>query len=244
MIEKRGDGPYFRLGVPPLHALKHCRKPQTFSSIWCLASSRLGVVWAFFTILKLFQMKIVTSWDVVQLGHKATILKMWGWVLVGCGQQRLSEPSCPNSEEDKCKARPDWGQGVAWQGCHGDGAGLDREGMLNEAIVWPKWSTPHKEWHIQTVIQAHCCGGPAERCRSAVYPTESTTHQTQRQRELDLRTWSPDSSRKQYWPGGTFETLQWLLDQCKHHWTGPTENGCSSSPLELQCFVLSSGGNT
>lgn len=30
------------------------------------------------------------------------------------------------------------GQGVARQGCHGDGADLDREGMLNEAIVWPK----------------------------------------------------------------------------------------------------------
>lgn len=56
---------------------------------------------------------------------------------LGWGQQWLSKPSCPNSE-DKCKAGPDWGQGVAWQGCHGDGAGLEREGMLNEAIVWPK----------------------------------------------------------------------------------------------------------
>lgn len=56
---------------------------------------------------------------------------------LGCGQQWLSKPSCPNSE-DKCKAGPDWGQGVAWQGCYGDRAGLDREEMLNEAIVWPK----------------------------------------------------------------------------------------------------------
>lgn len=88
---------------------------------------------------------------------------------LGCGQQWLSKPSCPNSE-NKCKARPGWGQGVAWQGCHGDGAGLGREGMLNEAIVWPKWSTPHKEWHIQTVIQAYCCDGPTECCRSTFIP--------------------------------------------------------------------------
>lgn len=30
------------------------------------------------------------------------------------------------------------GQGVAWQECYGDGAGLNKVGMLNEAIVWPK----------------------------------------------------------------------------------------------------------
>lgn len=126
---------------------------------------------------------------------------------LGWGQQWLSKPSCPNSE-DKCKAGPDWGQGVAWQGCHGDGAGLEREGMLNEAIVWPKWSTPHKEWHIQTVIQAYCCGRPAECCRSTIYPTGSTTHQRawcenmkhwhQQEQQETIQTWGtfpPNNSR-------------------------------------------------
>lgn len=122
---------------------------------------------------------------------------------LGCGQQWLHKPSCPNSEEDKCKAGPDWGQGVARQGCHGDGAGLDREGMLNEAIVWPKWSTPRKEWHIQTAIQAYCCGGPAECCRSTVYATQPTRYQTE-------RAWSENMK---LWPAGKFppQTIQGLL---------------------------------
>lgn len=55
----------------------------------------------------------------------------------GWGQQWPSKASCPNNR-NKCKVRPDWGQGVAWQGCYGDGAGLSKVGMLNEAIVWPK----------------------------------------------------------------------------------------------------------
>ena len=45
----------------------------------------------------------------------------------GCGQQWLPEPSCPG-REDKCKAGPDWGQGVAGQGCHGDGAASIEQG--------------------------------------------------------------------------------------------------------------------
>lgn len=56
---------------------------------------------------------------------------------LGWGQQWPPKASCPNNK-NKCKVRPDWGQGVAWQGCHGDGAGLNKVGMLNEAIVWPK----------------------------------------------------------------------------------------------------------
>ncbi len=122
---------------------------------------------------------------------------------LGCGQQWLSKPSCPNSE-DKCKAGPDWGQGVAWQGCHGDGAGLGREGMLNEAIVWPKWSTPHKEWHIQTVIQAYCCGGPAECCRSTVYSAGSTTHHKERARSEGMKLWHQQEQQEHYWNSETF----------------------------------------
>lgn len=65
------------------------------------------------------------------------------------GSTMAVQASCPNSA-NKCKDGPDWGVGVAWQGCHGDRAGLNREGMLNEAIVQPKWSTPPKEWYIES----------------------------------------------------------------------------------------------
>lgn len=150
-----------------------------------------------FIILNFWEIKILTSWEVFRHGYKATILKMRGWVF-GCGQQWLPKPSCPNSE-DKCNAGPDWGQGVAWQGCHGDGAGLDREAMQNEAIVWPKWSTPHKEWHIQTVIQAYCCGWPAECCRSTVYPAGSTTHHKESARSENMKLWPQQEQQEQYW---------------------------------------------
>lgn len=134
---------------------------------------------------------------------------------LGCGQQWLSKPSCPNSE-DKCKAGPDWGQGVAWQGCHGDRAGLDREEMLNEAIVWPKWSTPHKEWHIQTVIQAYCCGGPAECCKSTVYPTGSTTHHTQRVWSECMKLWHQQELQEPFPQTiqGLFRSLHWRKHCC------------------------------
>lgn len=110
---------------------------------------------------------------------------------LGCGQQWLSKPSCPK-RENKCKAKPDWGQGVAW-GVMVTEQASKREGMLNEAIVWPKWSTPHKEWHIQTVIQAYCCDGRAECCRSTYIPQDP---RHVKQRELDLRAWCTSTNRK------------------------------------------------
>lgn len=96
---------------------------------------------------------------------------MWGWVLGGANNGCLG-PAVP-AAGTSAKPGQTGGQGVARRGCHGDGADLNREGMLNEAIVWPKWSTPHKEWHIQTFIQAYCCGRPAECRRTTVYPTGS-----------------------------------------------------------------------
>ncbi len=173
------SGPYFRRGDPPLlSTLQTLLCFVLLFSKWCLAGHHhaQGSGLDEFLVYTLNEVcnQLRGSPARPQSNNPHNVRSG-----LGCGQQRLSKASCLNSE-DKCKAGPDWGQGVAWQGCHGDRAGLAREGMLNEAIVWPKWSTPLKEWHIQTVIQAYCCGGPAECCRSTVCPRASATHDSDR----------------------------------------------------------------
>lgn len=90
----------------------------------------------------------------------------------GCGQHR--QPAVPTA---RTSAKPGRTGGRVWhgRGCHGDRAGLNREGMQKEAIVWPKWSTPHKEWHFQTVTQAYCCLPTRLRCRLTFHPTALQT---------------------------------------------------------------------
>lgn len=109
---------------------------------------------------------------------------MWGWSWV-CPTWP-SEASCPDSRGQVQRRRP---------GCMGAGCGRaaiateqasGKKGMLNEAIVWPKWSTLPKEWHIQTVIQAYCCGRTTESRRSTAYPTGSSAHPRETQKHEAL----------------------------------------------------------
>lgn len=124
----------------------------------------------------------------LKLDPKATILEMWGWVLGGANNGCLG-PAVPTA---RTSAKPGQTGGRVW---HGRGAMVTEQistekGYKNEAIVWPKWSTPGKEWHIQTVIQAYCCDRPAECFTSTVYPAAGSAAF-----ELYLRTQRSDTSR-------------------------------------------------
>lgn len=82
----------------------------------------------------------------LKLDPKATILEMWGWVLGGANNGCLG-PAVPTA---RTSAKPGQTGGRVW---HGRGAMVTEQistekGYKNEAIVWPKWSTPGKEWHI------------------------------------------------------------------------------------------------
>lgn len=109
------------------------------------------------------------------LDPRAAIFKMRGRGLAcGWGQQRLSGTSCPGSHTGQVQSRAGLVGGAVGGGQLGCGtAGLlwrrrhisqqPSHGNKMKLLSVPSEAHRAREWHIHTLIQAHCCSEPPAR---------------------------------------------------------------------------------